>query len=256
MRDFPNCQSKQLKRCSTGISARAECKSLRSNSTHNYVVGTSTDYTARLFGSRSRRIMLLIVILVVSLAAGVYSYWISLPLSRPVGPSVSIISSPIEFSIALDKTEYMSSENLTVYFSLKNISNQTVTVRQQHWYELDLSSPYSYMKLTTNAEGVSISPWHRFNFYFRVADGNGTEILDTSRALLYQDGYDMIFAPYGCWNQTLYISLAGFLGTDAVPAQARTFQITGILYHILINSTKLPDDIVDIRTPSIGFAVR
>jgi hypothetical protein len=111
------------------------------------------------------------------------------------------------------------------------------------------------MKLTTNAEGVSISPWHRFNFYFRVVDGNGTEILDTTH-IFYEDGYDMIFAPYGCLNQTLYISLAGFLGTYAIPAQARTFQITGILYKILINSTKLPDDTVTIRTPSIGFAVR
>ncbi len=212
-------------------------------------------YTASLFGSRSRRIMLLIAILVVSLAAGVYSYWVSLPLPKPMGPSVSITSSPIQFSIGLDKTEYASSENLTVHFSLRNISNQTVTVRQQHWYELDLSSPYSFMKLTTNAEGVS-GLRHRFNFYFSVVDYNGTVILDTSQALLYQDGYDMIFAPYGCLNQTLYISLAGFLGTDAIPAQTRTFQITGILYHILINSTKLPDDIVDIRTPSIGFAVR
>jgi hypothetical protein len=219
-------------------------------------------YTARLFGSRSRKIMLLIAILVVSLAAGVYSYWISLPLPKPMGPSASITSSPIELSIGLDKTEYTSNENLTVYFSLRNISNQTVTVRQQHWYELDLSSPYSYMKLASNVEGVSIPSKPPiilngvFHFYFSVVDDNGTVILDTSRWLLYQDGFDMIFAPYGCLNQTLYISLAGLLGTGGIPTQARTFQITGILYHILINSTKLPDDIVDIRTPSIGFAVR
>jgi hypothetical protein len=164
--------------------------------------------------------------------------------------------------MALDKTEYASSENLTVYFSLRNISNQTVTVREQHWYELDLSSPYSYMKLASNVEGVSIPSKPPiflngvFHFYFSWMDDNGTVILDTSQWLLYQDGYDMIFAPYGCLNQTLYISLAGLPGTGAVPAQARTFQITGILYHILIDSTKLPDDMVDIRTPSIGFAVR
>jgi hypothetical protein len=222
----------------------------------NYLVGIPMGYMVSLFGSRSRKIMLLITILVVSLTAGVYSYWVSLPSPKPMGPSASITSSPIELSIGLDKTEYTSNENLTVHFSLRNISNQTVTVTELHWYELDLSSPYSYMKLTTNAEGVSISPWHRFNFYFSVVDDNGTVILDTTQLLLYEDGYDMIFAPHGSLNQTLYISLAGVLGTDAVPAQARTFQITGILYHILINSTKLPDDIVTIRTPSIGFAVR
>ncbi len=219
-------------------------------------------YAVSLFGSRWRKIMLLIAILVVGLAAGVYSYWVSLPLPKPVGPSVSITSSPIQFSMGLDKTEYASSENLTVHFSLRNISNQTVTVREQHWYELDLSSPYSFMKLASNAEGVSIPSkppiWLNglFHFYFSWVDDNGTVIYDTSQALLYQDGYDMIFAPYGSLNQTLSISLAGLPGTDAIPAQTRTFQITGILYHILINSTKLPDDIVDIRTPSIGFTVR
>jgi hypothetical protein len=219
-------------------------------------------YMVSLFGSRSRKIMLLIVILVASLAAGVYSYRVSLPSPKSVGPSVSITSSPIQFSVGLDKTEYASSENLTVYFSLRNISNETVTVTELEWYGLDLSSPYSEFKLKSNAEGVSIPSENPhflngvFHFYFSWVDDNGTVILDTSQLLLYQSVYDIIFAPNGCLNQTLYISIPAFLGTGAIPAQTRNFQITGILYHILINSTKLPDDIIDIRTPSIGFAVR
>jgi len=207
--------------------------------------------------------MLLIVILVVSLAAGVYSYSVSLTSQKPMGPSVSITSSPIELSIGLDKTEYASSENLTVHFSLRNISNQTVTVTELHWYPLDVSSPDPEFKLASNVEGVSIPSKDPhflngvFHFYFSWVDDNGTVIFDTSQqVLLFEDGYDMIFAPQGCLNQTLYISIPAFLGTDTIPAQTRTFQITGILYKILINSTKLPDDIVDIRTPSIGFTVR
>ena len=216
-------------------------------------MGIPVGYAVSLFGSRSRKIMVLTVILVVSLAAGVYSYWVSLP-SKPVGPSVSITSAPIQFSIGLDKTEYTSSENLTVHFSLRNISNQTVTVTELSWYALDLTSPYSEFKLASNSEGVSSNS--HFHFYFSWVDDNGTVILDTTHIFLYQDVYDMIFAPYGCLNQTLYISIPAFLGTGDTPAQARTFQFTGILYKILINSTDFDHDIVTIKTPSIGFAVR
>ncbi|MGB9134989.1 MAG: hypothetical protein WCC63_05345, partial [Candidatus Bathyarchaeia archaeon] len=164
--------------------------------------------------SRSRRVMLLVGILAVGLASIAYAYWVLVPLPGAAGPSVSITSPPLQLSMGLDKTEYGAIDNLTVYFSLRNVSNKTVTVTEGAFYSLGFDSKYPVFRATTSAEGVTSSRDNAFHFHFSWVDSNGTVIYDTRDLFLYSAVTDVVLAPGGCLNQTLCISIPALFGID------------------------------------------
>ena len=195
--------------------------------------------------------MLLVGILVVGLASIAYAYWISSLLPGTTGPRVSITSPPLQLSMGLDKTAYATTDNLTVNFSLRNISNETVTLTEHVGYGLGLEPLDPVFRATTSAEGVSISRY-RFHFHFRWVDSNGTVIYDTTGLFLYSELYDIVLAPDGCLNQTLYISIPGLFGIDGQSPRIGAYQISGMLYGVTISGSNE----LTIETPSIGFAIQ
>jgi len=76
--------------------------------------------------SHSRRTIIMAAILAVVLALTGAYILLSLPPHK--GSRVSIVSGPIEFSLQLEKKLFIRGENISISISLKNISNQTVTI--------------------------------------------------------------------------------------------------------------------------------
>jgi hypothetical protein len=208
----------------------------------------------KLFGPRSRRIIVATVIIIAVLCVGVYAYWVSPPLRTTAGPSVSITSAPLQLSIGLDKTEYATADNLTVYFSLRNISNKTVTVTQTYSTDLGLDLKVREFRLTTYAEGVSSDLLRCFHFRLIWVDSNGTVVADLPyQFFLFREVYDIVLEPNGCVNQTLTISITGYFGLSGLPPKTGAFQIRGLLSDVWINGISGPT--ITLETPGIALAI-
>ena len=215
--------------------------------------------------SRPRRILVATVVIIAVLCAGAYAYWVSLPLPRTAGPSVSITSTPLQLSIGLDKTEYATTDNLTIYFSLRNISNKTVTVTKTFASALGTELHYPVYTLTTSTEGVSNpgDPLSRalgmFHFGFVWVDSNGT-VVNEQPQLMLKMIYDILLEPNGCLNQTFYISITDFYGTEFYTdfcgisgrsSQTGAFQIQGSLPGVMVDGVGP----ITLDTPGIAFTI-
>ena len=78
------------------------------------------------------KVLLVTLIVIVVSVASVYAYLeFLLPQS---GPRVTILSQPLEFSMEMDKTEFRQGENITIRLSVKNVGNQTITLRWSSFY--------------------------------------------------------------------------------------------------------------------------
>src|SRR4030042_1184556 len=81
----------------------------------------------RSFFPHFRRAFLLVLVLIVALVVATFAYLTSLP--PMIGPRASIVSSPLEFSIELNKAEFIQQgERVNITFSLINTSNKTLTL--------------------------------------------------------------------------------------------------------------------------------
>jgi hypothetical protein len=175
--------------------------------------------------------------------------------SKTMGPRTSTTSTSLQLSMSLDKTEYATSDNLTVYFSLRNISDKTVTVTQTYGTSLGLEPLVTEFKLTTSAEGVSSSHLEKFHFRLIWVDSNGTVVADLPYQLARQGiVYYIVLEPNGSLNQTLYISITDYFGVYGLPPKTGTFQIRGLLSDVWIDGIAGPT--VTLETPSIGFTIK
>jgi hypothetical protein len=205
--------------------------------------------------------MLLVIILAGGLIAGVYAYWIGVSLPRTAGPSASITSTPISLSIALDKTDYMISDNVSVYFSLRNTSNRTITLTWPNWPWRPESNHKGEGKfwLTTTAEGVTRYDntllYQGLQFGYILTDSNGTVIENNpSRYIIIPSTYDIDFEPNASINQTLTIDLAQYFDDSLHPLQQGTYQISATL-HAYLNEGGNFTGLLTWETPSIAFAI-
>jgi hypothetical protein len=149
--------------------------------------------------------------------------------------------------MGLDKTEYATTDNLTVYFSLRNISNKTVTVTETSHGILGVDPNAHGFRLATSAEGVTSRGLNAFHFQFSWVYSNGTVIFDTRNLLRMPEIADIVLAPNGCLNQTLYISPTEYFA----PVPTGAFQIRGFLFHVCIDGSAPPT--VTLETPTIAF---
>ena len=187
-----------------------------------------------LFASHPQRAALLIAILVVALVAGVYAY-LSSPQPR-AGPKASVTSPPLEISISLDEAEYepWPIDNVTITFTVKNISNQTVILHR--------NSFFGYMDIP-----VYLGDWS-------ITDSNGTElyrysIIHGSIQSVINFGIkpgEEINQAY-VWYQEYYDS--SWRNLHASPG---TYFIKGILNGYGINGGPA----VTIETPQISFVIK
>jgi hypothetical protein len=196
------------------------------------------------------------VIIIAVLCAGVYAYWVSLPLPKTVGPSVSITSPPLELSVSLDKTEYVTSDNITLGFSLRNISNDTITVGRTYAVAGPTQIDPTF-RLTTSAEGVSTPGdpnmlGRRFYFGLTLVGSNGT--IEQMPGIRLWELYTILIGPGGCLNQTLSISLPGLWGqmVEVQPSRTGVFQIRGSFPDFYLEGA---GPTVTLETPSIAFTI-
>jgi len=194
----------------------------------------------------------LVIIMVVSLAAGVYAYISSL--SPQGGPRATITSPPLEFSMELDKAEYEYGKNVTITFCLKNTSNQTITVTKS---QMHAASPYNI--LMTEADGASTPPEnsehllsHLFHFDFSIKASNGTDVYQWSLSrFAFAATYDIVFEPYGYLKQTLVWDYD--YGHGNLPLAKGTYQTRSILDNFVIQYGPGP---LTLETPSITIMTK
>jgi hypothetical protein len=79
------------------------------------------------FASHRRIAILLITLVIVSVAASAYGYFLSLPSVGGTRVS-SLILQPLRLSMELNKTEFQQGENITVEFCLENLGNKNLTI--------------------------------------------------------------------------------------------------------------------------------
>jgi hypothetical protein len=223
-------------------------------------VGTFVEDTLKgFFGSRTRKTIVGILVTVVALSTIVYAYYASRPSLNAVGPSVSITSPPLQLSLSLDKAEYQTSDNLTLSFSLRNISNKTVTMIE---YRIcGLEPGIQTFNVTTSTAGASTPNAgdleRNFHFAFTWVGSNGTileEPVAWINALLY-----VTLEPDGCLNQTFGMSLPSFWkalsfwnSPTSQPSPTGTFQIRASFNF----SVEGIETAATIETPSIAFTIR
>jgi hypothetical protein len=147
------------------------------------------------FAGRFKALLLVLIVAIASVA-GAYAYLRSLPAQS--GPSATITSLPLEFSISLDKGTFQLGENFSIQFLLKNVGNQTVTLTK---YSM---GGFPYDVVDNELEGATVSDYlNAFHFEFTIKASNGT--------LLYKIGpgayaaiYVIRIVPSGYLKQTLY----------------------------------------------------
>jgi hypothetical protein len=208
---------------------------------------------------RSRKTLLLTIAIIAVLCGSVFAYLLSL--APPKGPKVTITSPPIELSESLDKTDYSLTDNMSVSFYLKNISNETITLTWPNWpwrpaHNLEGEGKYW---LTTTAEGITMYRdtllYEGLQFGYVLTASNGTVIEDNPRNyMIIPSSYEIAFEPNASINQTLTIDLAQYRDQMHHPIQQGTYQISARLETFLSeagNSTGL----LTWETPSISFTI-
>ena len=170
-------------------------------------------------------------VLFVVLAAGVYAYLSFLP--PPAGPRASILSYPLEFSVELDKAEYLVGENATIRLCLKNIGNQTITLTfPSMWTEYDYDKRRSYS----------------MHFDFTITDANGAEVYQWSKGrLAIPATYDVTLNPEEEINNTILWYYPKYV---SVPAGI--YSLRGMLYRIEVAGI-WP---ITLETPQITFTIK
>jgi len=203
-----------------------------------------TRFLRKLFVSHLRKVVFLIAVIVVALAATVYAYFLSLP---QAGPRVSITSPPLEFSLELNKAEYQYGENITIVLCLRNISNQTITVGKSSMWIIDPS----YGVLTTEADGANFPEGEQhylsrlFHFGFSITHQNGTVIFKEYIGPA-QMTYDFTIEHGGYIKQT-------FIWVNPLPTVSYhiprgIFQIRGIFKAGIVGVGS-----ITLETPTITF---
>jgi len=91
-------------------------------------------------------------IFAVAVFAAVAYQALSLPHERP---KATTISSLLEFSIQLEKTEFLRSEDVTIQISLRNIGNKTISLRWPDFYLYnDTAFCFDFVIIDTNNSQV------------------------------------------------------------------------------------------------------
>jgi len=182
--------------------------------------------------ARANPLKVFSVVLVLAVVSGVavYAY---LGLLTPQAGRATITSPPIEFSMELDKAEYLLGENVTIKLSLKNISNRTITL---YW-----SKFYAHYDMVMY-----------FDFY----------VMHSNTTLVYQWTEDHIALP-AVLEETLnpgeqLISIYVWHQTTAYPDRAQvpagTYFVRGFTRRVGL-TVEGQTSVITLETPSIAFIV-
>jgi len=193
---------------------------------------------------RANPLKLFSVVLILAVVSGVAVYAYLGLLTPQAGPRVIITSPPIDFSMELDKAEYKYGKNITIVLSLRNISNQTITMHKRSRWPYWRGHPVGPVVFT---EFYGVSPEDEnearglIHFGFSITHQNGTVIFRQYEGPLAAT-YDIDIYTGGYIKQTWIWDL---------PLPKATYQIRGIL------SCDVPGAFQHstLETPSITFIV-
>jgi hypothetical protein len=211
-----------------------------------------------LFGSRTRRTIVGILVIIVALSVIAYAYWRSLP--SQTGPKVTLTSPPFELSLALDKTAYSLGDNMTMTFYLRNISNETTTITEPDIMGVDPNDPA--VTLATMSEGVNTSyniPGDNplgveFPFSFTLFSSNGTVVDKFPSGGGITTLISIFFQPGASLNQTLQKNSERNLAPIGHPLQKGAYQISATFSAYMGNIDHLTQTFA-LETPSITFTL-
>lgn len=177
------------------------------------------------------RVVLLVAIVVVIVAASAFAYWLSPP--HMSGPKASTVSSLLEFAIELDKAEFQQGENVTVRLSLKNISNETITVTWPQW---------------SGSEGGIMY------FDLHILDDNGTVIYSFIMNYVYTPAFitktlrpDEELTSVFPWHQ-----ISDCPGSSQMPKGSYSVKGLSRLFELAVGNQKTK---MTLETPAIAFTI-
>jgi hypothetical protein len=119
----------------------------------------------RNLGSRSVKAIFVSAVAVVSVIVVAFVYRVYLMPS--IGPEVSVSSYPLKLAIRLDRTEFAVGENVSMFFTLTNLSNDSVVVTYPDMIG-DSGSPFP-REVREGANPFMV-------FAYKVSDENGTKV--------------------------------------------------------------------------------
>jgi len=178
------------------------------------------------------RVALLVTIVVAIVATSAFAFWLSPP--HKSGPKASTVSQPLEFTIELDKTEFQQGEDVTVRLSLRNISNETITVAWPNYHIYEGMVMY---------------------FNFNVLDENGTVVYAWKMNYGYAQAFitrplepnEEITNAYP-WHQLTDLAL----GSGQVPEGSYSVRGLSRLFELTVGNQKTK---MTLETPTIAFTI-
>lgn len=186
-----------------------------------------------MFASRSRRAVLLVVVLAAVSILGAYAYEASLPSHE--GPRASIVSPPVEFSVEMNKPDFALGENVTVSLSVKNTSNSTI---QLNWgsYSGSDGRPMHFDFCITDINDTVIYQFGRWHMWLAVK---------VSKVLKPGEQLTSVFI----WWQR-----GGSEPSSEVPVPKGTYFLRGLTRRVRLAVDGQTTEI-ELETPTITFTV-
>lgn len=183
------------------------------------------------FLSHRLRIGLLVTILVVVLVSSIYAvYYVTLPPGQ--GPEASLLSPTLGLRLQLDEASFSKGETVNVLISLRNVGNESVTVK---W------SSYS-----------SELDWTPMYFDFSVVDENGTIIYQWGKTHAWYGSFlvkDLLpgeqLTSHCPWEMR---------DIDEIPAASGTYFVRALSRKLTLTVGE-DSSVVTLETPSIAILI-
>jgi hypothetical protein len=183
-----------------------------------------------LLASRAKKAVFSIILVIVVLAASVYSYTALSPPNE--GPKASVISPPLEFSMHLERAEFQQGEIVNVSLTVINMSNKTLELLWGDGRIFDL--------IVDDVNGTRVWNWQSFHAYVAAEVEKN---LNPGGRLSY----------YFWWGQTVpYEGVAGPYPAGQVPKG--TYFIKGALTRFTL---RVEDQVTgeSLETPTVAINI-
>lgn len=184
-----------------------------------------------LLASRAKKAVFSIILVIVVLSASGYAYFSSL--SPRSGPSASVISSPLEFTIEMDKTGFTRGEGITIRVSLRNIGNKTIS----------LSWPNFYVQ-----NGTAVC------FDFVIIDTNNSQVYRFSQNKVHFNAVEeKTLSPGEQWvNVFVWDQKASYKDVEPVPLGAYSVRASTRQFSLSVDGQT---SIINLETPTIALMI-
>jgi hypothetical protein len=171
------------------------------------------------------------VIFAVAVFAAVAYRALLLPHERPKATTISL---PLEFSMQLEKAEFLRSEDVTVQISLRNIGNKTISLRWPNFYiQNGTAVCFDFVIIDTNNSQV-------YRFSLSRAHLNAVE----EKTLSPDEQWVNVFV----WDQK-----ASYKDLEPVPLGAYSLRASTRQVTLSVDGQT---SVINLETPTITFTIK